>query len=346
MKKPFIFCLCLSLITLLAGCEAPPEEVTLAGMAQGTTYHIKFAPGGDIDSTALQGEIDAKLADIDLHYSNYRDDSEISRFNQHQDTDWVETSPDLVELVDIAKVVHGKSAGCYDLTVKPLLEAWGFFKHEAHVPSDEQIAEAKAKVGLNKIEIGRNPPRLRKTLAGTQIDLSSIGQGYAIGQVAGLLESKGIANYLVEIGGEMKVLGHKANGTSWRVAIEKPLPERREVQRIIDVPPQRPLAIMTSGSYRNFFESGGKVYSHIVNPATGRPVDHHLLSVSVLHNDPTWADAWSTALLCLGEVEGPKLAATEGLEALFIYGENGQLKELSSPALSQEQFVVPAAAQE
>lgn len=341
MKIPFYLCLLLPLF--LAGCEKPPAEVELAGMAQGTTYHIKFVPADGVDNEALHRDIDAKLADIDLRYSNYREDSEISRFNQRRDTEWAEVSPDLVQLVAIAKVVHGKSGGCYDLTVKPLLEAWGFFKHENQVPSDAQIAAAKAKVGLNKIEIDPDHRRLRKTDAESQIDLSSIGQGYAIGQVANLLESRGIANYLVEIGGEMKVRGVKSGGASWRVAIEKPVPERREVQRIVEVPPQRPLAIMTSGGYRNYFESGGKVYSHIVDPASGRPVDHRLLSVSVLHDDPTWADAWSTALLCLGDVEGPKVAAAEGLEALFIYSEDGQLKELSSPALSRERFVAPAA---
>lgn len=343
MKKPRCLWLSLLLSMSLIGCENPPAEVELVGMAQGTTYHVKFVSAESIDSEALHREIDAKLADIDLHYSNYRDDSEISRFNQRHDTEWTEVSADLLQLVAIAQVVHGKTGGCYDLTVKPLLEAWGFFKHEGLVPSDEQIATAKAKVGLSKIEIDRNSQRMRKNDAEAQMDISSIGQGYAIGQVATLLEGKGIANYLVEIGGEMKVRGSKANGASWRIAIEKPIPGRREVQRIIEVPPQRPLSIMTSGGYRNFFESGGKVYSHIVNPATGRPVDHHLLSVSVLHDDPTWADAWSTALLCLGEVEGPKLAAAIGLEALFIYGENGQLKELSSPALSMEQFVRPSA---
>ncbi|TAN50493.1 MAG: FAD:protein FMN transferase [Methylococcaceae bacterium] len=338
MQKKIIFCAGL-LAVLLTGCDSPPPEVSLTGVAQGTTYHIKFNPVAGTDQAAIHRDIDAKLADIDLHYSNYREDSEISRFNRQQHTDWVEVSPDLLNMVAIAKVVHGKTRGCYDLTVKPLLEIWGFFKHEGHVPSDEQIATAKTKIGLNKIEIDQSSQRLRKTDAEMQLDLSSIGQGYAISQVANLLEAAGITSYLVEIGGEMKVRGKKSNGALWRVAIEKPVPERREVQRIIEVPEQRPLAIMTSGSYRNFFESGGKMYSHIVDPATGRPVDHHLLSVSVLHDDATWADAWSTALLCLGEVEGPKAAAGEGLEALFIYGENGQLRELLSPALAQEQFV-------
>ncbi len=170
------FFLGLWLYLALAGCETPPAEVELAGMAQGTTYHIKFVPAAGLDKEALHREIDAKLADIDLHYSNYRDDSEIARFNQRHDTEWAEVTPDLVKMMSIAKVLHEKSNGCYDLTVKPLLEAWGFFKHENQVPSDAQIAAAKAKVGFGKIEIDNERQRLRKTDPEAQVDLSSIGQ--------------------------------------------------------------------------------------------------------------------------------------------------------------------------
>jgi len=333
------YILSLFLTLSLSGCGNAPGELELEGLAQGTSYHIKFVPAEDTDANALHREIDAVLAKIDVQLSNYRDDSEASRFNQQQSTDWVTVSPALPELVSIAQVVHGKSRGCYDLTVKPLLEAWGFFKHEERIPSDEEIIAAKAKIGLDKIEADSKGGRLRKKDGAVQIDFSSIGQGYSIGQVAALLESRGITNYLLEIGGEMKVRGKKADGAHWRVAIEKPVPGRHEMQRIIEVPADRAMAIMTSGSYRNFFESGGKIYSHIISPSTGTPVAHHLLSVSVLHDDPTWADAWSTALLCLGEKEGPQLAAAEGLKAFFIYGEDGALKEIASPALSQENFV-------
>jgi thiamine biosynthesis lipoprotein len=333
------YILSLILVLSLTGCGNAPGELELEGLAQGTSYHIKFVPAENTDANALHREIDAVLAKIDVQLSNYRDDSEASRFNQQQSTDWVTVSPALPELVAIAQVVHGKSRGCYDLTVKPLLEAWGFFKHEERMPSDEEIIAAKAKIGLDKIEADSKGGRLRKKDGAVQIDFSSIGQGYSIGQVANLLESRGITSYLLEIGGEMKVRGKKADGTHWRVAIEKPVPGRHEMQRIIEVPTDRAMAIMTSGSYRNFFESDGQIYSHIISPSTGRPVAHHLLSVSVLHDDPTWADAWSTALLCLGEKEGPQVAAAEGLKAFFIYGENGALKEITSPALTQEHFV-------
>lgn len=333
-----LFAALLGVAVLLSACTPPPEETLFSGMTQGTTYHIKLVAPPKTDLPALKAEIDSALAAVNLGLSNYREDSEISRLNQQKTSEWLDASPELIRLVAIAKVVHGKSAGCYDLTVKPLLQAWGFFKHEGVVPTDTQLAEILTYVGMDKIELDEEHNRLRKLDPRVEIDLSSIGQGHTIGVVADLLERHAIHNYLAEIGGEMKVKGRKANGQSWRVAIEKPVPEQRAVQRIVAVPPERPLAIMTSGSYRNFFESGGKTYSHIVDPRTGKPVEHHLLAVSVIHDDPTWADAWSTALQCLGDKEGPAVAERENLEALFITGEGETLSlhETLSPRLAAD----------
>lgn len=328
----------LGVAALLSACKPAPEETLFSGMTQGTTYHIKFVAPPQTDLPALKAEIDSAFAAVDLALSNYREDSEISRLNREKTSEWLNASPVLIHLVAIAKIVHGKSGGCYDLTVKPVLQAWGFFKHEGVVPLDAQLAEILTYVGMDKIELDEEHHRLRKLDPRVEIDLSSIGQGHTIGVVADLLERHGIHDYLVEIGGEMKVKGHKANGQFWRVAIEKPVPDQRAVQRIVAVPPDRPLAIMTSGGYRNFFESDGKTYSHIVDPRTGRPVEHHLLAVSVLHDDPTWADAWSTALQCLGEKDGPAVAERENLEALFITGEGETLSlhETLSPRLAAD----------
>jgi thiamine biosynthesis lipoprotein len=134
----------------------------------------------------------------------------------------------------------------------------------------------------------------------------------------------------------MKVKGRKANGDLWKIAIEKPTPFTREVQTIIAIHQENGVAVMTSGTYRNFFEQQGQVYSHIIDPKTGKPVTHHLLSVTVLHDDPVWADAWSTALLCLGEEEGFKAAEAEKLRALLIYGENRELRERLSSEMAKD----------
>lgn len=335
--KAFYLPILFSCLATLAGCQPSPRESELAGSAQGTTYHIKVVLDGlAIDPAPLRGRIEEAFARIDAKLSNYREDSEISWINQQKTTDWLSVSPEIAELVQIARQVHKLSQGCYDLTVKPLFDLWGFSKHENRVPTPAEIDQALAHVGMHRLEVDVPNSRLRKLDPELRIDLSSIAQGYSVGAVASLLESQGIQNYLVEIGGEMKVKGLKANGDPWRVAVEKPTPSTQEVQKILSLHEQKGTAIMTAGTYRNFFESQGKVYSHILDPRTGRPVTHRLLSVTVLHDDPTWADAWDTALLCLGQPEAARLAEAEHLKVLLISaGENHILQEYLSPEFTR-----------
>lgn len=317
---------------LLAACQ-PAPETELSGAIQGTTYHIKMVLDGlDVQPEQIRGDVEAVFKDVDEKLSNWRADSEISRLNRETSTDWLPASAEIVQLASLAQAVHRKTAGCYDLTVKPLIDLWGFSKHENHVPSDAEIKAVLTHLGMDKLEVDAANYRLRKRDPLLQIDLGSVAQGYTVGAVAARLEARGIGNYLAEIGGEMKVRGKKANGAPWRVAIEKPLPMVREVQRVLDLHEERGVAVMTSGTYRNFFESGGKRYSHILDPRTGKPVDHAELSATVLHPDPTIADIWSTALLCVGETEARRLADQEGLAALLIHHEGDQLKEVMSEA--------------
>ncbi|HYE34651.1 FAD:protein FMN transferase [Methylocaldum sp.] len=333
MKLRYISCLLA--VLAFTGCERA-AETQLSGSIQGTTYHIKMVMDKlEVTPEQVKADVEAVFKLVDEKLSNWREDSEISRINQQKTSDWISVSPEIVQLVTIAKDIHQRSQGCYDLTVKPLFDLWGFSKHESRVPEQGEIDRILAHVGMEKLEVDAENGRIRKQDPELAIDLSSIAQGYTVGAVADRLESRGIRNYLAEIGGEMKVKGRKANGAQWRVAIEKPTPLVREVQRILDIHQESGTAVMTSGTYRNFFESGGQSYSHILNPKTGRPVTHNLLSVTVLHNDPTLADAWSTALLCVGEIEGAKIAEAEGLKALFIYRDGQELKErMSSQFLS------------
>lgn len=335
-KHPRLF-LAFGLTVFLTACQQKGGETELSGSIQGTTYHIKMVLEGlAIKPEELRKGVEETFANIDIKLSNYREDSEISNLNRQKSTDWLPISKEIAELVAIAKVVHAKSGGCYDLTVKPLFDLWGFSRHETRVPEQSEIDALLPHIGLDKVELDAEKLRLRKRDPELRIDLSSIAQGYTVGAVAKLLEAQGIQNYLAEIGGEMKVKGHKANGDEWKIAVEKPTPFTREVQKILSIHQQSGVAIMTSGTYRNFFEQQGQVYSHILNPKTGKPVTHRLLSVTVLHEDPTWADAWSTALLCLGEEEGLKAAEAEKLRALLIYGENQELMERFSSEMAKE----------
>ena len=333
MTKRLGYSAVLSCLLILTGCETKTTESAIEGLTQGTNYHIKLVPAlpsAELDN--LHNQIEGTLTDIDNKLSNYRDDSEISKINQQKTSDWLPASAEIIELIEIARHVYQISDGCYDLTVKPIFDLWGFSKHENRVPSEQEIAQVLLHVGMSKLETDKANLRLRKIDSEIKIDLSSIAQGYSVAVLANLLESKGVQNYLVEIGGEMKVKGLNASKKPWLVAIEKPSPFTREIQRVLDIHQQNGTAIMTAGTYRNFFEEKGRTYSHILNPKTGSPVTHHLLSVTVLHDDPTWADAWDTALLCVGETEANKIAEAEHLKTLLIYQEGDSLKEQMSSA--------------
>ena len=320
----------------LSGCQQA-RETLIEGEIQGTTYHIKMVlDKSRPDINTLREAITASFQKVDEQMSNWRDDSEIARLNQNTATGKIPVSPELYGLLLKAREVYERSGGCYDVTVKPLVDAWGFAKHENRVPNRDEIARILPNIGMNLLKIEATDPAVTKLNPAIKIDLASIGQGYTVSVVADLLEHYGITNYLAEIGGEMKVKGKKADGSAWRVAIEKPTPFKREVQKVMEIHQQTGTAIMTSGTYRNFFESGGKAYSHIINPKTGEPVTHNLLSTTVLHDDPTMADAWSTALLCLGEVDGKAIAEREHLRAMFIYHEGTELKEDMTTAMSRE----------
>ncbi|MGD0961343.1 MAG: FAD:protein FMN transferase [Methylomonas sp.] len=336
MKSHLNKLLLLSLL-ILAGCEHRNAELLIEGSAQGTSYHIKIVPTErPVDVDALHKQVEDLLQDIDQKLSNYRDDSEISIFNQRKTVEWQKVSPEIVELVEIAGQVYERTQGCYDLTIKPLFDLWGFSKHENRIPSQDEIKSALAHVGMFRLETSMSQSSMRKLDPEVQIDLSSIAQGYTVGALAKSLEAQGVRNYLVEVGGEMKVKGRNGKGNAWRVAIEKPSPFTREVQKVLDIHQEKGTAIMTAGTYRNFFENKGQTYSHIINPVTGSPVTHNLLSVTVLHDDPTWADAWDTALLCVGETEAAEIAEVEQLKVLLIYQQDNELKEYMSKAFTNE----------
>jgi thiamine biosynthesis lipoprotein len=308
-----------------------PHEAVLEGQAQGTTWQVKLVTeGGDMKVDEIRQDIEAAFQLIDRQLSNWREDSEISQFNRLKDTEWHPVAGAIVELVQVGKTIHALSDGCYDLTVKPLFSLWGFAQHHLTIPDPSAIKNAMTHIGMDKLDIDVEGHRLRKQDPALEITVDSIAQGYTVAVISRLIESRGFTQYLVEVGGEMRVRGRKGDGSPWRVAIEKPSPMTREVQRVLDLHEEKGIAIMTSGTYRNFFEESGTRYSHIIDPRTGQPVTHHLLSTTVLHDDPTLADAWSTALLCVGEKEAQRISEAEGLQSLIIYEDQHKLIEVMS----------------
>jgi thiamine biosynthesis lipoprotein len=320
-----------SLMLGLVACSKTVEVKMLSGSAQGTTWHVSVWNEEAIDTQGLQENIEAEFARIDKLMSNYRPDSVIEQFNANQTSLPVEVGKEIVSLVNAARKVSEASNGCYDLTVKPLFQLWGFSKDTFNKPSGLGIDNALKDTGLEYLS-APTQTQLQKKLPQLSIDLSSIAQGYSVSRIAEVVEKIGITNYLVEIGGEMQTRGHKPDGSSWRIAIERPLPGDRAVHKVIDIKQDDSIAIMTSGTYRHYFDEQGHRYSHIIDARTGKPVTHSTLSVTVLHDDPTQADAWSTALLCLGESDAIRVANEYGIASLIVSEEHGALFESSSNA--------------
>ncbi|PKM10293.1 MAG: FAD:protein FMN transferase [Gammaproteobacteria bacterium HGW-Gammaproteobacteria-3] len=324
---------------LLVGACSDQSLQKFAGYAQGTTYHISYWSAEPVDHKTIQLGVIKEFGAIDKLLSNYREDSVIEAFNKAEARQSQATDPVIVSLVKTAKKVYQASAGCYDLTIKPLFDLWGFSGETPALVDVKAIDLALARVGMDKLEI-IDATHLRKMRTDVIIDVSSIAQGYSVERIAQILEQNGISNYLVEIGGELKTRGHKPDGQAWRIAVERPLPGQQTLHKIITLPKDEAAAVMTSGTYRHYFDVDGKRYSHILDARNGRPVSHDLVSVTVIHPDPVLADAWSTALLCLGPQQGLAAANNNALAALFIEQQGDDLIESQSDALKAAKTLV------
>lgn len=331
--------LCALLLCALTACDQAPALHKFSGAAQGTTYSLTYWSDTAIEQSAFESAIATELQRLDKLMSNYRDDSVIEQFNQSQSTAPIEVGAEIVRLVGIAKTISAATAGCYDPTIKPLFALWGFRGDQLTIPAASQLAELAPQLGINNIEISTDTA-LQKQQPKLSIDLSSIAQGYSVKRLTEVAEQFGIENYLIEIGGELQTRGRKPDGNNWRVAIERPLPGAQQLQKIVHIKQTAPLAVMTSGTYRHYFDNEGKRYSHIIDARSMAPVTHNTVSVTLLHDDLTEADAWSTALLCLGTEEGINIAEANGLAALFIDERFGALTEQKTSALSRHSAIV------
>lgn len=334
MRQVLPFVITLSLLT---ACSKSPEPIKLEGFAQGTTYHFTFVLNNEQTArqqALISKDISAELNRIDASISNYRKDSTIELFNAQLDTEPHEVNAEVVQLIEQARSISTASKGCYDLTIKPLFDLWGFKKDVFNLPSDVALQQTLQTIGIDKL-ITLDATHLQKTLPNLRVDLSSIGQGHSVGRIAELLEKYGVTNYLVEIGGELKARGTKPDGKPWRVALEKPLPNERKLSKIVSFNSGEPMSLMASGTYRHYFDNNGKRYSHILDARTGKPVEHNTVSVAVLHPNPAIADAWSTALLCLGSEAGIKVANENNIAALYVDQHGEQLIEQKTKALNE-----------
>lgn len=300
---------------VLSGCSGDSLEV-FGGPTMGSTYSVKYVRASDGPSVdALRAETEAILADLDAAVSTYRDDSSIQAFNRLPVGQCVPVPESVVTLTRAGMELSQESGGALDLTLKPLLDLWGFGPkgRVERPPTEAQVRQVlDEQIGLAHLHLEGD--RLCKD-APVALDFNSIAAGYAVDQVARRLEALGIDRYLVEITGELKAQGRKPDGSAWRIAIEAPHDDERVAQRIVSLDG---LAVSTSGDYRNYYEQDGRRLSHTLDPSTGAPVTHRLASVTVAHPSALQADGLSTVLMVMGPEKGFDFAQSQGIAALFV----------------------------
>lgn len=325
-----MFWLALVGLAFFVSCSHAPQQIAVSGETMGTTYHIRYVSANPRhEPEKIKERVDAVLEQINSQMSTYDPNSELSRFNQRQTTEPVVVSRSLETVVRRALEIAEETDGLLDVTVGPLVNLWSFGPQQRPetIPTAEELADAKAATGYRHLTVENH--QLQKHIPELYVDLSTIAKGYGVDRVARLLEQMEIQNYLVEIGGEMRMKGVKPGNQPWRIAIEKPDNTQRAAQRILEPGNS---AIATSGDYRNYFEEDGVRYSHIIDPRTGKPIQHNLVSVTVLAETCMDADAYATALTVMGPEQALAFAENKGLAVLLIVRENGDFKEYTSTA--------------
>lgn len=317
---------------MISACsqQEPPQVERLSGRTMGTSYSIVWPfQSASAKPAQIQPLIKQRLLELNRQMSTYDTASEISKFNQASPPYTQIISPAFAEVMALAIELHNLSDGFFDVSVGPLVNLWGFGPDTgSKAPNKQQLEKALAKVGLTEVSL--NVFELKKQ-AQRYIDLSAIAKGYAVDELALILEQQGIEAYLVEVGGEIRTKGQKAQGKPWKVAVESPDITQRRVHKILAMDDN---SMATSGDYRNYFEVGGQRFSHSINPFNGKPVQHKLASVTVIHQNCARADALATAMLVMGEVKAKAFAQEHEIKAYLIERQGTEFKEYLSPAFS------------
>lgn len=323
-------------VAALAGCSFQEEEKVweISGGIFGTTYHINVVlPEDEAKLKMLAQGIQAELEQVDNAMSTWKQSSELSRLNRQQDqTGWTTLSAPLFEVIHRAQEISAQTSGAFDITIGPVVNLWGFGPdaRPERSPSDEELASLLKVTGWEFLELDPNTLAIRSEQP-QYIDLSGIAKGYGVDVVARYLDSQNVQAYLVEIGGEVRTRGHKPDGDVWRLAIETPSEQSRQVNKVVALDE---MSMATSGDYRNYYESEGQRYSHTIDPDTGRPIEHRLASVTVISDDCMTADALATAFTVMGFERAMTLATRENIPAYFIVRGEAGFNVHSTPAFS------------
>lgn len=322
MRFHLPFCVLVLLIFINCGSDKPAIYRKIAGFTQGTTFHITYEDKADKD---LSASVDSIFRVFDLTFSEYIPNSIVSRINRNDSTVLLDDM--FIEVFNKSLEINKETHGALDLTVGPLVNAWGFGPEKKIKIDSSKIDSIMQYVGMEKVRIqGR---KLIKDLPGIKIDVNSIAQGYAVDVIYRYFETLGIENFMVEIGGEVRTKGKNPKGDFWRIGVDKPVEGNNMageiLQTIILLDNQ---SVTTSGNYRKYFEENGRKYSHIIDPHTGYPYKNSLLSVTVIAKDALTADGYDTPLMVLG-LEGARAVLKQHpeLEAYMIYSdESGQFR--------------------
>lgn len=303
------------------------QRYSLNGETMGSRYTALFYAEPDLSTEAIHHSLARTVSRVDQQMSTWKPDSDLNRLNAAPEQQWVVVPRELVTVLSTALRIARQSGGAFDIAVGDLVQAWGFGPGEPIVTQQplgtpEPCTRTSASAAL-EVDPQRNQVRKRAPLT---LDLNGIAKGFGVDELARCLEGWGITNYLVGIDGEMRARGVKPGGQSWVVALEKPNRGVREVMGVMEL---GDAAIATSGDYRHWVDVAGQPYAHTMNPATGAPLCNPLAAVTVVAANCMLADAWATALMVLGEIEGPRLAQERGMDALFVLRDGEQFKEIS-----------------
>ena len=301
----------LTFLFLFISCSRQPQKITLQGLAQGSYYAITYY---DEQNRNFQREIDSIFHAVDMSVNLWVDSSVISKVNQNEE---VALDSIFIDNFRIAQEAARLSDGYFDPTISPIVAAWGFSYKNGDSITPQLIDSLKQLVDYRKIRIESG--KIVKENPAMTLDFNAIAQGYTSDLIAHFLESRGIKNYLVDTGGEIMARGEKPNGSPWIVGIEKPA-ENWDSERVLQTRiALRDKGLVTSGSTRKYVERNGKRYSHCIDPKTGYPVEHNVLSVTVLAENSVWADALASICMVMGmERSLPLIESMDGVEAYYI----------------------------
>ena len=321
-------------ILVFFSCSSPNQPILVqnTGETQGTFYHIQYL---SVNGESYKIKIDSLLSKIDSSVSIYKPSSIISRLNKGEQ---VQTDDIFNSVYSDAVRVYNNTKGYFDCTVSPLVSYWGFYKNWGQEDIDidsSEIQEILKNIGTHRTERIDGSVYLD---TGVQIDFNAIAQGYSVDLIADLLENKGIQNYLIEVGGEIKAKGVNADADIWRVGIDKPLEEMDVEDRFQFILELDNKSLATSGNYRKFYEKDGVKYSHTINPMTGFPVQNRLLSVTVVSNECSLADAYATAFMAMGVEKTKKLIefVDDQLDVYLVYTDkNGDWRTYISAGMQK-----------